>query len=449
MKNDKMKILEFKATPRFGKWKKYYPEESVAHPAKINQNLLEYLVLNYTKEGDTVSDCMCGTGSTVVLSMLNSRNGIGVDLEEKFTAWAKQAISNVEREQTLTPKGKGIAICGDSRKLSELLKEHKEEINHVLFSPPYAQSTSPFVRGAPLKEGDDLPTIGCLNIQDGYSESMQNIGNLSFDAPIFSPHYSLGHDSGDNASENYKKRLEEQRRHTRVYLGGNIAKLPFIAAILFSPPYFSTKAFQDVDFMLNSAGDASTRIEEGIIKGHGFTAEARRRTFKKHKQGEIENVENISNINDFGIDAVLTSPPYDEGLGHSRGRAVELQKDKKLYLHGAGSYSNSKSNIGELKKETYLEAMETVYAECHKVLKSDGLMILILKNFIRNKKVVPLTEHTIKVCESVGFKLKERLLFKLPTQSFWRRLYSQKYPEVDTSDLQHEHILIFEKGQKS
>lgn len=90
------KILKFKATSGFGKWKRYFPESAVSHPAKINLNLLEYLILNYTKEGDTVLDCMCGTGSTVVLSMLKNRNAIGVDLEERFTNWAKQAIKNVE-----------------------------------------------------------------------------------------------------------------------------------------------------------------------------------------------------------------------------------------------------------------------------------------------------------------------------------------------------------------
>jgi DNA modification methylase len=132
------KVLKFPSAPAFGKYKRFFPAESVAHPAKIHTELLEYLILNYTKEGDTVLDCMCGTGSTVVLSMLNNRNALGIELEEKFTIWAKQAIKNVERQQILTPKGKGMVICGDSRKLSELLKEREEEISTVLFSPPYA-----------------------------------------------------------------------------------------------------------------------------------------------------------------------------------------------------------------------------------------------------------------------------------------------------------------------
>jgi DNA modification methylase len=117
--------------------------------------------------------------------------------------------------------------------------------------------------------------------------------------------------------------------------------------------------------------------------------------------------------------------------------------EKKLYV---ASYTDTnKNNIGNLKKQTYLEAMFQVYAESFKVLKPNGKMILIVKNFIRKKKVIPLTEHTIAICEKAGFKLIDRLKFKLPTRSFWRTLYSKKYPEVDTTDLNYEHILVFEK----
>ena len=558
------KILKFRATSGFGKWKKYFPEEAVAHPAKINLHLLEYLIQTYTEEGETILDPMTGTGSTVVLSVLNNRNAIGVDLEEKFTGWAIQAVNNVEREQTLTPKGKGIVICGDARKLSGVLKEREEEISSVLFSPPYASSfkSNPQKREKRIERLREVDEAGVesgakwglcsdealerlADRQDlGYGDGEGNIGNLPFvDGVIFSPPYAnqeVGKGVRENRwdkikdKEGFKGRKEWREgtashysnnpadignlpflvdcivssppfaetisknaggatpyerigvssKTAREYSGddGNIgnlpfgvATLPFIAAILFSAPYFSTKAFQDFDFMLNCAGDASNRIEDGIIKGHGFTPEARRRAFEKQKQGEIEEKENIGNIKDFGVDAVLTSPPYEESLGakHHSPRADILAAEKsnpstytqidesvsRLREHGrsddkAGGaygkslghpYSSSEGNIGNQKKESYLEAMKTVYAECHKILKPQGLMILILKNFIRDKKVVPLTDYTVKICESVGFALKERLLFKLPTQSFWRRLYSQKYPEVDTADLRYEHILIFEK----
>jgi len=695
------KILKFSAAPAFGKYKRFFPPESVAHPAKIHTELLEYLILNYTEEGDTVLDCMCGTGSTVVLSMLKNRNAIGVDLEEKFTTWTKQAIKNVEQQQTLTPKGKGLVICGDSRKLSELLKEHEEKISSVLFSPPYGEAHQSKDLGLAdgnrkdlrayswLKSGnqnnienlsvgnidnvifsppyktaneggglnkhppktfrgvlrnhsfkmsdnpkqiDNLPfCVDCIITsppfadmnhkaftKEGakrflewhskkygvnrarplvstpfeYSDDKTNIGNLPFvDTVIFSPPYA-DIEKRDRSKENW---FDEERENLfscgmvpiqKGYQGGegNIGNLKF-GVVLFSPPYTTTKAFSDLQFMDRTSKDFSDRIRKGEIKGHFMSEVARRRVFERCKEGEIENERNIGNlpfgfeaaifsppyseirmdggirgssagmipytdepadtwrtqrdqrnignlqhgdidsvifsppyanqevgkgirknrwekikdkegfkgrkewkqgtqshysdskedignIKDFGISAVLMSPPYEQQLNMSRDREALLtgqierwqKKDpnhprlktleKQVERNGGNiaafqtGYTKNKNNIGNQKKETYLNAMKTVYEQCFLVLKSHGLLILILKNFIRNKKVVKLTDHTIKLCESVGFKLKERLLFKLPTQSFWRRLYSQKYPDVDTSDLQYEHILIFEKSTK-
>lgn len=191
------KILKFRTTSGFGKRKKYFPEEAVAHPAKINLHLLEYLIQTYTEEGENILDPMTGTGSTVVLSMLNNRNAIGVDLEEKFTGWAIQAAKNVEREQTLTLKGKGMVICGDARKLSEVLKGHEGEISSVLFSPPYAKSITPSNGDKETGKAKELGlgrkggwgTMGGVeNVKKGYSNNKENIGNLPFvDSVLLSP----------------------------------------------------------------------------------------------------------------------------------------------------------------------------------------------------------------------------------------------------------------------
>lgn len=231
-------ILEFPPTPGFGKWKEYFPKDAVSHPAKANLNLLEYLVLNYTNEGDTVLDPLAGTGSTGVICALNGRNCIQVELEERFFRWMEQARENVEKTPLLTRKGKIVNICGDARRLSELLKEHEEKVRCVLFSPPYGNTISK--QGGPC--GLSEIGISCKTARE-YSEDVKNIGNLSMGevgSIIFSPPYSLGHDSGDNASEKYRWRLDEQRKHTRAYSeGNNIAKLPHgeVDNIIFSPPF--------------------------------------------------------------------------------------------------------------------------------------------------------------------------------------------------------------------
>ena len=68
-------------------------------------------------------------------------------------------------------------------------------------------------------------------------------------------------------------------------------------------------------------------------------------------------------------------------------------------------------------------------------------MILVTKNFIRNKQIVRLDEDTIKLCGQAGFKFKERHYRELPAQSFWRVIYKQKYP--DAPEIKYEDVLVF------
>jgi len=148
---------------------------------------------------------------------------------------------------------------------------------------------------------------------------------------------------------------------------------------------------------------------EGLRKGHIGS-----RSYMPENTGEDKD--NISNMP--YTDKAINSPPYLE---------AKLQYD-----------------IGNSQRQTYLEAMLVVYQQCYKVLKPQGLMILITKDFIRNKKRIPLGEHTIKLCEMVGFKHIHTYHRKIEHPSFWRLLYYQKHPEVEKIDC--EDILVFRKG---
>jgi len=62
--------LFFPASPGFGKYKSIMPPESVAHPAKFNVHLVEFLIDKYTKPGNIVLDPMAGTGILGVIAAL-------------------------------------------------------------------------------------------------------------------------------------------------------------------------------------------------------------------------------------------------------------------------------------------------------------------------------------------------------------------------------------------
>jgi len=107
-------------------------------------------------------------------------------------------------------------------------------------------------------------------------------------------------------------------------------------------------------------------------------------------------------------------------------------------------YSDSEENIGNKKGETYLEAMQKCYWEMWKVLKPQGLCVIVIKAFIRNKAVVDLPFQTWLLLERVGFKLEKVYKLRLKQKSFWRIIYHQKHKHVP--QINHEHILVVRKG---
>ncbi len=214
-------------------------------------------------------------------------------------------------------------------------------------------------------------------------------------------------------------------------------------SIITSPPY--SESIQG-----SGADTTRKRILEGKYKGlrpdvwfsKGNIAGS---TFG---DGYSKNPNNIGNLPHGKIDSIITSPPYEEGMGVRRhatpntGRSERLWREKRLE-----HYPHSKNQIGAMKKETYLEAMLKVLQNCWEVLRPGGRMVLVLKRFVRSRRVVKLDLDIRKLCEMAGFVWEETKLFKLPSRSFWRILYRKKFgdsvPELDTLD--YEFVMCFRK----
>ena len=152
-------------------------------------------------------------------------------------------------------------------------------------------------------------------------------------------------------------------------------------------------------------------------------------------QGDARQLEGL-------FDSVITSPPY-ENQGQGQGNEYHAERMRGSETGLGRGYSKSTKSIGNLKGNTYLSAMLEVYKQCYKVLKEKGLMILVTKNFIRNKQIVNLDKDTIKLCEQAGFTFVEQHYRELPAQSFWRIIYKQKYP--DAPEIKYEDVLVFRK----
>lgn len=261
----------------------------------------------------------------------------------------------------------------------------------------------------------------------------------------------------EKARENVEKRRTFTPKGKIVNIHGDARRLSELLSqvdvILTSPPY----AIDPKNVCHTREGKT---LEDYDIK-RGFKPTSHPRT------GYSSNPDNIGNLPLGNIDAIITSPPYEGSLEgtsrHTRGGIVS--RDPALAQTGTYAVLSEAAinpeNIGNLKssdeeyenlakglmtksgKPTYLSEMLKVYRECYKVLKPNGLAVIVVKPFIRNKKPVDLPYHTYVLLSLCGFTLEKLYKLRLKQQSFWRRLLYRKYPDVER--INHEYVLVMRK----
>jgi site-specific DNA-methyltransferase (adenine-specific) len=66
------------------------------HPAMFPEQLAQDHILTWSNEGDTVLDCFMGSGTTGKMALLNGRNFIGIEIDDKYFEIAKRRISEAQ-----------------------------------------------------------------------------------------------------------------------------------------------------------------------------------------------------------------------------------------------------------------------------------------------------------------------------------------------------------------
>ena len=72
------------------------------------------------------------------------------------------------------------------------------------------------------------------------------------------------------------------------------------------------------------------------------------------------------------------------------------------------NYGDTPGQIGREKGATYWQAVADVYAETFALLPIGGTLAVVVKNFVKKKKRVPLCDQTCQLLEALGFTLVER-----------------------------------------
>jgi len=192
-------------------------------------------------------------------------------------------------------------------------------------------------------------------------------------------------------------------------------------------PYGSSKAnlgalpYGCADTLLTSSASANTR-KTGAVQSHPVSFA----TVAPAQAGS-------------SMDAIVTSPPYEDGLGYKGGEGPQATSKNNSHYKGkrqraplGTTYSGQQAYF---RGNTYLETMLQAYRNCYQVLKPGGYMVVVTKNFIRSKQIVPLSAHTVALCKSAGFQLFDWCIAVLaavesekvtPRTSFWRVLHTKR-----------------------
>lgn len=205
-------------------------------------------------------------------------------------------------------------------------------------------------------------------IYQGDSRMFDRILGNSLDAVISSPPYAnisagaggLNHKPAKDATQQAGRSADAPSHNADERYGdhpGQISKLPkgTVDAVITSPPWMKNHAGHISAKQLKDPAKFAEEMSRrsGTGKNHGATPEARARQFERDREKE---------------------------------------------------YGNSEGQIGTEKGETYWQSVAKVYASCFRAIRPGGSMVIVVKDFVRKRKIVPLCADTHRLLESVGFR---------------------------------------------
>ncbi len=156
---------------------RYVPQTS-SHPGKMLPHLAAHAISAFTAPGDLVLDPMCGSGTTLVEAMHLGRDGIGIDIEPRFTALAE---GNIALAASQDAAGSARVLTGDATGLLDLVPASAVgRVALVLTSPPYGRGTHGLVRATSTgvrkrdhlygdRERGNLAYAGWPRLLDGFA----------------------------------------------------------------------------------------------------------------------------------------------------------------------------------------------------------------------------------------------------------------------------------------
>lgn len=343
-------------------WKNTITPASFSHPAKFSHGLIRRiydhaLAENMIQPGGVIVDPFGGVALGALYAMQNDLHWIGCELEPKFVELGQENIAlwNERYAAHFPHWGSAQLLAGDSRRLAEVVGAARL----VVSSPPYATNV---VHGD--KSADSrLKRKSAPANKWGLMAS----GELTQGDYGFAPGQLGSMKEGD----------------VSAVINGPAYPIP-PAAIISSPPF---------------AGNSGGR---GEASRNGIDSAL----FDRHSGGMIGGMgDGPGNLGNLRMGQpptmVVGSPPYAESLqNHGAERAKNLEGSQ----NGLGDYGSTPGQLGSDSGQTFWQAARQIVEQCALLLPIGGSAIWVVKDYVKNKKVVEFSDQWRQLCEACGFE---------------------------------------------
>ncbi len=155
--------------------------------------------------------------------------------------------------------------------------------------------------------------------------------------------------------------------------------------------------------------------------------------------GNVQHIDSVPNLPDF--DFCISSPPYWDMLGHSRGGSESTQKDRIKKGYDA-TFSALEEDLGNIKEYTeFMESLLNLYSKILQKMKKDSYCVVIMQNTLKAKQeFYPLAwEFALKMRDH-GWNLRQEFIW---CQSD-KKLGIWGYPNTYISNVHHHYCLVFQ-----
>jgi hypothetical protein len=405
-------------------WKGVIVPEAMAHPAKYSSKLIRRIYehmfeMGWLKAGDRVVDPFGGVALGALDAMRLGLDWTGNELEPRFVDLGNQNIDLWNTKYGRMPGwGSARLFNGDSRRLLEVIgagvqasvssppyadgsqhtggnDPHPEKLQGGIYhgvgiagavsSPPYAETDVNYKRNGLKENGKTKYERPYMQRQDDhYGSTSGQLGAMKadgFDVTISSPPFLQSEGGVNNAigDEALMRRHAAGNKSSNAYgeSDGQLSSMKdggFGAAVA-SPPYAEARIGQE-------SGQEHC--------GHG------------DQYGESRG--QLGAMNAEGFEAAVSSPPYAD-IAQSGGT-------KGLKEHGTGltqgdicfdEYGSTAGQLGRESVDDFWLAARAIVEQVYLALTPGGHAVWVVKDYVKNKQIVPFSDQWRQLCEAVGF----------------------------------------------